>query len=307
MGNRRIPLANTIVVTGASSGIGKACALQLDKLGFRVFAGVRREMDSDALRCEASATLTPILLDITDAASITSAVDIVTTAIGEIGLAAIINNAGIAVAGPLEFLPVDEIRKQLEVNVIGQIAVTQAFLPLLRQGQGFQHSRVPDAQPKHFNSKGGSIINIGSLGGRIAMPFIGPYSAAKFAMEALTDALRMELRPWHIHVSIVEPGFITTPIWEKSKEVAGTIFNNLPRQAEHMYGTIIPGVRETYSHAGRTGTPAEEVAKVIIRALTAARPKTRYTVGRGARLGTSVLERLPDKLRDTLITWWLTK
>jgi len=288
MGNRRIPLANTIVVTGASSGIGKACALQLDKLGFGVFAGVRREMDSDALRCEASATLTPILLDITDAASITSAVEVVTTAFGEIGLAGIINNAGIAVAGPLEFLPVDEIRKQLEVNVIGQIAVTQAFLPLLRQGQG-------------------RIINIGSLGGRIAMPFIGPYSAAKFAMEALTDALRMELRPWHIHVSIVEPGFITTPIWEKSKEVAGTIFNNLPRQAEHMYGTIIPGVRETYSHAGRTGTPAEEVAKVTIRALTAARPKTRYIVGRGARLGTSVLERLPDKLRDALIIRWLTK
>ncbi len=139
------------------------------------------------------------------------------------------------------------------------------------------------------------------------MPFIGPYSAAKFAMEALTDALRMELRPWHIHVSIVEPGFIATPIWEKSKEVAGTIFNNLPRQADHMYGTIIPGVRETYSRAGRTGTPAEEVARVIIRALTAARPKPRYTVGRGARLGTSVLERLPDKLRDALITWWLTK
>src|SRR6266550_9407293 len=136
MGDRRIPLANTIVVTGASSGIGKACALQLDKLGFRVFAGVRREMDSDALRCETSATLTPILLDITDADSITSAVDIVTTAIGGIGLAGIINNAGIAVAGPLEFLPVDEIRKQFEVNVIGQIAVTQAFLPLLRQGQG---------------------------------------------------------------------------------------------------------------------------------------------------------------------------
>ncbi len=288
MENRRLPLANTIVVTGASSGIGKACALQLDKLGFRVFAGVRREMDSDALRHEASAALTPILLDITDTASITSAVDIVTTAIGEIGLAGIINNAGIAVAGPLEFLPVSEIRKQLEVNVIGQIAVTQAFLPLLRQGQG-------------------RVINIGSLGGRIAMPFIGPYSAAKFAMEALTDALRMELRPWHIHVSIVEPGFIATPIWEKSKEVAGTIFDNLPRQADHMYGPIIPGVRETYSHAGRTGTPAEEVARVIIQALTAARPKTRYIVGRGARLGTSILERLPDKLRDALITWWLTK
>lgn len=291
MGNTRLPPTKTIVVTGASSGIGKACALQLDKLGLRVFAGVRREMDGEALRREASAMLIPILLDITDAASITSAVDIVTTALGETGeagLAGIINNAGIAVAGPLEFLPVSEIRKQLEVNVIGQIAVTQAFLPLLRRGQG-------------------RIINIGSLGGKIAMPFIGPYNAAKFAMEALTDALRMELRPWHIHVSIIEPGFIATPIWEKSNEAAGAIFNNLPRQADHLYSTITPAVREAYSRVGRTGTPVEEVAKVIVQALTAARPKTRYLVGRGARLGTGILQRLPDRLRDVLITWWLTK
>jgi NAD(P)-dependent dehydrogenase (short-subunit alcohol dehydrogenase family) len=290
MKNKQLPLTNTVVVTGASSGIGKACALRLDKLGLRVFAGVRREMDSDTLRHEASARLTPILLDITDAASITSAVDTVTAALGEIGetgLAGIINNAGIAVAGPLEFLPTSELRKQLEVNVIGQIAVTQAFLPLLRQGQG-------------------RIVNIGSLGGRIAMPFLGPYNAAKFAMEALTDALRMELRPWHIHVSIIEPGFIATPIWEKSKEAADANFNNVPSQANDMYGAIIPTARAMYSRAGRTGTPAEEVVKVIIKALTAARPKTRYIVGRGARLGTSVLERLPDKLRDTLITWWLT-
>jgi NAD(P)-dependent dehydrogenase (short-subunit alcohol dehydrogenase family) len=288
MRNRRHSLSQAIVVTGASSGIGKACALQLDKLGFRVFAGVRREMDGDALRREASAALTPILLDITDVASITSAVDSVSTALGESGLAGIINNAGIAVAGPLEFLPAGDLRKQLEVNVIGQIAVTQAFLPLLRRGQG-------------------RIVNIGSLAGRIAMPFIGPYSAAKFAMEALTDALRMELRPWRIHISIIEPGFIATPIWEKAQEAAVSNFNNLPRQADHFYGEAIPSVREMYSHVGRTGTAPEEVARVVIKALTAARPRTRYTVGRGTRLGTNVLERLPDKLRDALITWWLTK
>lgn len=288
MGNRRLPLTNTIVVTGSSSGIGKACALQLDKLGFRVFAGVRRETDGDALRRESSATLTPILLDITDAASITSAVDIVTAAIGEIGLAGIINNAGIAVAGPLEFLPISEVRQQFEVNVIGQIAVTQAFLPLLRQGQG-------------------RIINIGSLGGRISMPFTGPYNASKFAMEALTDALRLELRPWRIPVIIIEPGFIATPIWEKSNEAANTMLTHFPPQTDHLYGAIIPIVREKYFHAGRAGTSAEEIAKVIIQALTAARPKTRYLAGRGARLGTSVLARLPDKLRDALITVWLTK
>jgi NAD(P)-dependent dehydrogenase (short-subunit alcohol dehydrogenase family) len=288
METTQLPRTNTIVVTGASSGIGKACALQLAQLGFQVFAGIRQKADSATLQREASAGLTPIFLDVTDAASITSAADTVATAVGETGLAGIVNNAGIAVAGPLEFLPVSEIRKQLEVNVIGQIAVTQAFLPLLRQGQG-------------------RIVNIGSLGGRIAMPFVGPYSAAKFAMEALTDSLRIELRPWHIPVSIVEPGFITTPIWEKSKEVADTTFKNLPPQADDLYGRAIPAVREVYSHLGRTGTPAEEVAKVIVQALTAARPKTRYMVGRGSRLGIPVLERLPDKLRDFLITWWLMK
>src|SRR5207237_7486224 len=145
-------------------------------------------------------------------------------------------------AGPLELLPLSELRKQLEVNVIGQIAVTQAFLPLLRRGKG-------------------RVVMIGSLGGRIVTPYTGAYCASKFAMEALTDALRMELRPWHIHVSNVEPGFITTPIWEKSKEVAGTIFNNLQRQAEHMYGTIIPAVCETYLHTHSSTIHTDEVDK----------------------------------------------
>ncbi len=288
MGNRRVVPTGAIVVTGASSGIGKACALQLDALGLRVFAGVRREIDGEALRREASGKLTPILLDVTDATSITAAVDCVTTAIGETGLAGIVNNAGIAVAGPLELLPVSELRKQLEVNVIGQIAVTQAFLPLLRRGKG-------------------RVVMIGSLGGRIVTPYTGAYCASKFAMEALTDALRMELRPWRIHVSIIEPGFIATPIWEKSKEAASAMLDSLPGQANNLYDTIIPAARETYLQAGKDGTPPDEVARVVIRALTVASPKTRYLVGRGARFGTSVLERLPDKLRDALITWWLTR
>jgi NAD(P)-dependent dehydrogenase (short-subunit alcohol dehydrogenase family) len=126
-------------------------------------------------------------------------------------------------------------------------------------------------------------------------------------MEALTDSLRIELRPWHIPVSIVEPGFIATPIWEKSQEVADATFKHLPRQADELYGRVIPAVRETYSHLGKTGTPVEEVANIIVQALTAARPKTRYMVGRGSTLGIPVLERLPDKLRDFLITWWLMK
>src|SRR5258708_15197622 len=244
MGNRQLAPTGTIVVTGASSGIGKACALQLDTLGMRVAAGVRRERDGEALRREASDRLTPILLDITDATAISAAVDCVTTASGETGLAGIINNAGIAVAGPLELLPLSELRKQLEVNVIGQIAVTQAFLPLLRRGKG-------------------RVVMIGSLGGRIVTPFTGAYCASKFAMEALTDALRMELRPWHMHVSIIEPGFIDTPIWEKSKEAASAMLDSLPSQADDLYGTIIPAARDTYFRAGMHGTHADEVARVV--------------------------------------------
>lgn len=288
MSTKRLPPTSAVVITGASSGIGRASALRLDQLGLRVFAGVRREEDGAALQCKASDRLIPILLDVTRADSITSAVDTVTTAVAGTGLAGLVNNAGIAIAGPLEFLPISEVRKQFEVNVIGQIAVTQAFLPLLREGRG-------------------RIINIGSLGGRIAMPFAGPYNASKFAMESLTDSLRLELRPWGIRVSIIEPGFIATPIWEKSITAADDIFKNLPQQAHHLYGMTIPAVLDIATNTGKSGTSAEEVAEAIIHALTAARPKTRYIVGRGARLGTAVLERLPDQLRDFLIAWWLLK
>jgi NAD(P)-dependent dehydrogenase (short-subunit alcohol dehydrogenase family) len=165
-----------VVVTGASTGIGKTCALYLDKLGFQVFAGVRKEADGDALKRKASTRLTPIFLDITDAASIASAADTVAAAIGKSGLVGLVNNAGTAVVSPLEFLPITELRHQLEVNAIAQIAVTQAFLPLLRQSKG-------------------RIVNIGSIIGKMAMPFLGSNSASKFAMEAFTDVLRMELRP----------------------------------------------------------------------------------------------------------------
>ena len=187
MGTDRLPTIHSVVVTGASSGIGEACALRLDKLGFRVFAGVRREADSEALKRKASDRLIPIFLDITEASSIAAAVDVVAAAVGEAGLSGLVNNAGVVIAGPLEFLPLDQICKQFEVNVIGQITVTQAFLPLVRQGHG-------------------RLVNIGSLAGRVAMPFIGAYSASKFAMEALTDALRVELRPWKIRVSLIEIG-----------------------------------------------------------------------------------------------------
>ena len=268
-----------VVVTGASSGIGEACALRLDGLGFRVFAGVRRQQDSDALRRKASERLAPVMLDVTDPLSVQSASDSVAAATGGVGLAGLVNNAGTAVAAPLEFLPLGELRRQLEVNVVGQIAVTQAFLPLLRQGSG-------------------RIVNIGSVSGRIASPLLGAYTASKFAMEGLTDTLRRELSPWGVAVSIVEPGRIATPIWEKSLKVADELLAALPRRALELYGPAIEEVRRGALEAARWGAPPEKVARAVEHALTAKRPRTRYPVGPDARLGALLVRLLPDPVLD---------
>ena len=182
-----------VVITGASTGIGAASARHLDRLGFRVFAGIRKSQDGERLRAQTSSKLTPIRFDVTDDGSIAAAADTIRAALDGDGLAGLVNNAGIAVPGPIETVPLAEARKQFEVNVLGQIAVTQAFLPLLRQGRG-------------------RIVNIGSIAGLTATPFLGLYGASKFALEALTDALRVEVRPWGINVSIIEPGAIASSI-----------------------------------------------------------------------------------------------
>lgn len=228
-----------VVVTGASSGIGEACVLRLDGLGFRVFAGVRRQQDGDALRRKASERLAPVMLDVTDLLSAQSASDSVAAATGGVGLAGLVNNAGTAVAAPIEFLPLGELRRQLEVNVVGQIAVTQAFLPLLRQGSG-------------------RIMNIGSVSGRIASPLLGAYTASKFAMEGLTDTLRRELSPWGVAVSIVEPGRIATPIWEKSLKVADELLDALPRRATRALLPRHRGSAEGRARGGQVGCAAGE-------------------------------------------------
>ena len=272
-----------VVVTGASSGIGEACALRLDGLGFRVFAGVRGQQDGDALRRKASERLAPVMLDVTDPLSVQSASDSVAAATGGVGLAGLVNNAGTAVAAPLEFLPLGELRRQLEVNVVGQIAVTQAFLPLLRQGSG-------------------RIVNIGSVSGRIASPLLGAYTASKFAMEGLTDTLRRELSPWGVAVSIVEPGRIATPIWEKSLKVADELLDALPRRALELYGPAIEEVRRGALEAARWGAPPEKVARAVEHALTAKRPRTRYPVGPDARVGALLVRLLPDPLLDRILS-----
>ena len=271
-----------IVITGASTGIGAACALRLDALGFRVFAGVRKSSDGQALSRRASTALTPLFLDITDQTSIAAAVKEVDSAVGAVGLYGLVNNAGIVVAGPLEILPLAELRRQLEVNVIGQVAVTQAFLPLIRRGHG-------------------RIVNMGSISGRMASPLLGPYAASKFAIEALADSLRLELKPWGISVSLIEPGAVATPIWEKSMAAGEELARQVSPEDNALYAGTIAAVQKAASHSAQRAIPAEVVAQAVAHALTAPQPKTRYLVGRDAKIRALLARWVPDRVRDRLI------
>lgn len=269
-------------MTGASTGIGKACALRLDRLGCQVFAGIRKESDGASLTEKSSERLTPIFIDVTEEASIAEAVKAVSKVVGEDGIVGLVNNAGVAMPGPLEFLPIGDLRTQIEVNVIGQIAVTQAFMPLLRKGPG-------------------RIVNIGSIGGRMATPLLGAYNASKFAMEALTDSLRMELKPWGIHVAIVEPGSTATRIWDKGQDAADDLLGKMPKKGHEFYDQSVDAMRAAADKQAKAGIPPSEVAKVVAHALFASKPKTRYVVGRDAQIQAAVAKLLPDRMRDWLI------
>lgn len=243
----------TALVTGASSGIGQACAARLARNGWHVLAGVRREGTAPDGTEE-------IMIDVTDPPEL------------ELDrLDGLVNNAGIAVAGPLEYLPVEELQRQLEVNVLGQLRMVQLALPALRLS-------------------GGRIVNVGSISGRSALPFLGAYAMSKFALEAMSDALRIELRPWGIHVAIVEPGTIKTSMWTRERP-------DPPPEAMTLYGDRIAAMREFALKRSASGAPAEAVAKVIEDALTADRPRARYLVGRDAKLRAGI-ERLPSRMRD---------
>jgi NAD(P)-dependent dehydrogenase (short-subunit alcohol dehydrogenase family) len=273
----------TVVITGASTGIGEACALRLDKLGFCVFAGVRKDSDAQKLQQKASQRLTPIFLDVTDADSIAFAVETVKNTVGD-EIFGLVNNAGIAVPGPLELLPIADFEQQMQVNVTGQLAVTQAFLGLLRQGRG-------------------RIVNMGSISGRSAAPFLGAYNASKFALEALTDVMRMELRPWGISVSIIEPGAIATPIWEKSFTQADTAKQNLSPSALNLYGHALTAVRKQVGILASKSISSDIVAEAVIHALTAKKPNTRYLIGQDAKIGALLKYLLPDRLYDRVILY----
>lgn len=267
-----------VLITGSSTGIGAACALDLDGRGFRVFAGVRSEADGERLRRGASERLSPVRIDVTEPDVIRAAADEVSAAVGEAGLAGLVNNAGILVCGPLELVSLDLLRRQLEVNVIGVVAVTQAFLPLLRSGRG-------------------RIVNVGSISGRVVAPCLGPYAASKFALEALTDALRVELHKWGISVSIVEPDTVKTPIWDKTQTAA----EEQPADAGGLYDEELLAMRKATYVMGKTGMPVERVVRAVRHALSARRPKTRYPVGFRTHLAFWAARHLPDRLRDWFI------
>ena len=265
-----------VFITGTSSGIGEDAALRLDRLGHRVFAGVRRDEDGDRLSAAASDRLTPVRCDVADEGSIDKAIRQIDDAVGDAGLQGLVNNAGVARAGPLEHLPMDEWRSQFEVNVFGQIAVTRAALPLIRRG-------------------GGRICFIGSVSGRLGSPLMGPYAGSKFAIEGIAQSLREELRPWDIEVSVVEPGPIKTAIWEKGRSYAAELEERLGPEAMEQYRDQVEATKKGVDTNERIGAPASKTSDAIEHALLSPKPKHRYLVGAPAKLAGPMTRLLPDK------------
>lgn len=270
-----------VVVTGSSTGIGRACALGLDRSGFAVFAGVRSDGHAEELRAAASERLTALPLDVTDAAQIEAAAELVREATGG-RVAGLVNNAGITVPGPVEALPLDGLRMQLEVNVVGQVAVTQAFLPMIRAARG-------------------RIVMVSSIGDRGGIAFLSAYNASKAAISAIGDGLRQELKPHGVDVSIIEPGSIATEIWGKGDRAAPELLASMTDEQRQIYGERLARFQAFGRRTGDAGLPPEEVFDVVEHALTSAKPKTRYVVGREARIQTIARAVLNDRGFDGLV------
>jgi NAD(P)-dependent dehydrogenase (short-subunit alcohol dehydrogenase family) len=262
-----------VVVTGASTGIGAATARELARRGFHVIAGVRRE--ADAVRVP---NVEPVILDITRPDHVAE----LAARVAGGPLRALVNNAGIAVNAPVETLPIAEWRRQFEVNLFGQVAVTQALLPTLLTTRG-------------------RVVNISSVGGRVALPTYGAYAGSKFALEAVSDSLRRELAPTGVRVVIVEPGGVQTEMARRGGDTATRLAADLTDEQNDRYGRLI---RAVISHAAaftRAGVTADKAALVVARAVTDRRPRTRYTVGRDAAVMTRLSRVLPDRLLDRLL------
>lgn len=283
-----VPPANTryVLITGASTGIGHASAVHLAQLGFHVLAGVRSEADAARLResCTTGGCICPVNLDVTCDHSIAEAAQQVQSVVGDVGLSGLVNNAGISISGPVECVTLADWRRQFEVNVFGQIAVTQAVLPLLRK-------RVAAA------GRGSArIVMMSSVAGKVAQPISGPYNASKFALEAISDSLRLELRGQGIAVCVIEPGAIATPFWNKGN-------GQLPKEewAQQLYGRQVEGVRAAMAKVVASAIAPEAVATAVGACLTQRRPKIRYPVGRDAHAGVLSRRFMPDRFFDFVL------
>jgi NAD(P)-dependent dehydrogenase (short-subunit alcohol dehydrogenase family) len=272
-----------VVVTGASTGIGAACVAALVERGFFVFGSVRKTQDAERLKARFGENFTPLFFDVIDRDAIVRAAGEVEARLSGATLSGLVNNAGIAVPGPLLHLPIDEFRRQIEVNLIGQLAVTQAFAPLLG-------AREPQGGPP------GRIVNMSSVGGRLASPFLGAYNASKFALEGMSDALRQELTIYGIAVVLIEPGMIATPIWDKADEADFT-----PTDAT-IYGPAARRVQKWAVENGRAAPGPEKVAEAVLRALTEPRPPARILVNAGL-----LSYRLPRLLPTRFVDWLVAR
>ncbi len=284
--SKLIPTLRSVVITGASSGLGKAAAIHLSELGFRVFAGVRTDT-SVAELCRASPStgeLIPVILDVTSTTSIARVADLVEHRCSDTGLWAVVNNAGVCISAPLECAPLDVFRRQLETNVVGALAVSQRFLPMLRAAKG-------------------RIVNVSSGIGNIAPPYLGIYAASQFAKEGLSDALRREMRPLGVCVSVIQPGAVNTPIWAKIRESADEILAAAPAEVVEAYRErFVAFLNANEVRAQASKTSAEDYAQVVAAALTAKRPKIRYRVGDDSWSSAVARRLVPDRVMDRVLT-----
>ncbi len=275
-----VPLA---LITGASTGIGRATALRLAGSGWNVLAGIRDPAAGESLVAQAPAGgIVPVALEVTDPGQIAAACELVNehaARLGRAGLDALINNAGIGIGGPLEILTEEDLRRQFDVNVFGQLAITRAMLPSLRRAEG-------------------RILFVSSIGGRVAMAYTAPYAASKHAIEAFADALRVELHNSRIQVGLIEPGSVSTPIWDKGRGEADRL--QIPPELQAQYGHVPAALNKVLQDTARRGVAPEQVAETIEGALTAKRMKARYLIGRDAVAMLIAKRLLPDHLFDRL-------
>jgi NAD(P)-dependent dehydrogenase (short-subunit alcohol dehydrogenase family) len=269
-----------VLITGASSGIGAATAILLDRQGVNVFAGVEAPDDGQQALAGSSERLRRVVLDVSSEASIRAALAEIDRDLGGAGLDGVVNNAGVGVPGPLEALPLDQLRRQLDVNVIGQVAVTQAVLPLIRRTRG-------------------RIVFVGSIGGILASQFAGAYHASKFAIEAIADVWRQELEPEGLAVILIEPSVISTPIWEKAIASLDGLANAGSPRLE-PYRDRLRSFRDSLRSADEHGKSPDAVAETIAEALSTERPDTRYVVGGAGKLARALRPLVPDRLADKL-------